>query len=33
MATARPTLLQYIAYSYGRCLPDSMPAGSPRSGR
>ena len=24
MATARPTLLQYLAYSYGRCLPDSM---------
>jgi hypothetical protein len=24
MATAKPNLLQYIAYSYGRCLPDSM---------
>ena len=24
MATARPTLFQYIAYSYGRRLPDSM---------
>ena len=24
MATARPTRLQYIGYSYGRCLPDSM---------
>jgi len=24
MATARPTLLQYLAYCYGRCLPDSM---------
>jgi hypothetical protein len=24
MATARPTLVQYIAYSYGRRLPDSM---------
>ncbi len=23
-AKARPTVLQYIAYSYGRCLPDSM---------
>ena len=24
MAAVRPNLLQYIAYSYGRCLPDSM---------
>jgi hypothetical protein len=24
MATAKPNLWQYIAYSYGRCLPDSM---------
>ncbi len=24
MATARPSVLQHIAYSYGRCLPDSM---------
>jgi hypothetical protein len=24
MATAKPKLLQYIAYSYGRCMPDSM---------
>jgi hypothetical protein len=24
MANARPTLVQYIAYSYGRRLPDSM---------
>ena len=24
MATARPTLLQYLAYSYGRRLPDSI---------
>jgi len=24
MTTARPTLPQYIAYAYGRCLPDSM---------
>jgi hypothetical protein len=24
MASARPTLVQYIAYSYGRRLPDSM---------
>jgi hypothetical protein len=24
MVTARPNVLQYIAYSYGRCLPGSM---------
>lgn len=24
MATAKPNLWQYIGYSYGRCLPDSM---------
>jgi len=24
MSTASPTPLQYIAYAYGRCLPDSM---------
>jgi hypothetical protein len=24
MAAVRPNLLQYIGYSYGRCLPDSM---------
>lgn len=24
MATVRPTPWQYIAYSYGRCLPDAM---------
>lgn len=24
MSSARPNFLQYIAYSYGRCLPDSM---------
>ena len=24
MSTARPTPLQYVAYAYGRCLPDSM---------
>ena len=24
MAATKPNLWQYIAYSYGRCLPDSM---------